>query len=152
MNKKDITIESHFKREYSSWSHMKERCYSQNCNVYNYYGAKGIKVCDKWLNDFMAFYRDMGIRPKGYTLHRIDSSKDYEPSNCKWATWSEQNHEKKIPSNNKSGIKGVSWNKQRQAWKAYISINKKIKHLGYYTNLDDAQEARYKAEASLVFN
>lgn len=66
------------------------RCYDKKEKGYKSYGAKGIKVCDRWLNSFAAFVEDMGPRPEGTTLDRIDNSKGYEPSNCRWATWTEQ--------------------------------------------------------------
>lgn len=74
---------------YRSWCAMRLRCYNKNSTSYKWYGARGIKVCKKW-ESFDSFYKDMGERPKGMTLDRIDSNKNYEPSNCKWSTPSEQ--------------------------------------------------------------
>lgn len=72
--------------EYTSWREMKTRCYNKNNKSYKNYGARGIKVCDGWLNSFENFYIDMGPKPKGYSLDRINNDGDYEPSNCRWAT------------------------------------------------------------------
>lgn len=76
---------------YMAWCRMKERCYYQKHPYYGYYGGKGIKVCSRWLDDPQAFYDDMASTwRKGLTLDRIDSSKDYSPDNCRWASRSTQ--------------------------------------------------------------
>lgn len=78
-------------REYATWSNIKTRCYNQNCKSYKRYGAKGIQMCDEWRDSFIAFYRDMGPKPSPqHSIDRIDNSKGYEPSNCRWATQEEQ--------------------------------------------------------------
>jgi hypothetical protein len=76
---------------YKSWANMKERCYNSNRKQFYYWGGRGIKVCDRWINSFENFYKDMGEKTKGLTLDRINNNGDYEPSNCKWATITEQN-------------------------------------------------------------
>lgn len=79
-----------YKREYNSWYSMKQRCTNPDKDNYFAYGGKGITVCHRWLDSFDNFVEDMGKRPEGTTLDRIDSSGNYEPSNCKWSTYSEQ--------------------------------------------------------------
>ena len=69
---------------------MRYRCQDVTNPDYRYYGARGITVCDQW-SDFLTFVHDMGERPDGHTLDRIDSDGNYEPSNCRWATRSQQN-------------------------------------------------------------
>ncbi len=78
-------------KTYRSWQAMKMRCYNENHKAYKNYGGRGIKVCDRWLK-FENFLADMGERPEGKTLERIDGDKNYEPSNCKWSDRFEQNN------------------------------------------------------------
>lgn len=75
--------------EFRIWCGMRWRCESPKHKFYSYYGGRGIKVCDRW-QDFVNFYQDMGARPEGTSLDRINPDGNYEPGNCRWATWSEQ--------------------------------------------------------------
>lgn len=77
--------------EYKSWCHMKSRCYNPHDAKYKNYGARGIKVCDRWINSFDAFFVDMGQRPsKSHSIDRILVDGDYSPENCRWATSKQQ--------------------------------------------------------------
>lgn len=79
-----------YSKEYSIWSAMKKRCKNPKNKAYKYYGERGIAVCERWLS-FDNFYSDMGAIPsEKHSIDRIDVNGNYEPSNCKWATQSEQ--------------------------------------------------------------
>lgn len=75
---------------YQSWSNMKRRCYNSEHSKYERYGGRGIKVCGAWLSSFSNFYKDMGDRPDGKSLDRIDNDGHYIVDNCKWSTQAEQ--------------------------------------------------------------
>lgn len=68
---------------YGAWMRLKQACSNKNFSNYKYNGAKGIKVCDEWL-EFANFLRDMGEKPVGHRFNRLDKDGDYEPDNCEW--------------------------------------------------------------------
>lgn len=77
--------------EYRIWHGIVARCTRPSCNVYSRYGGSGIRICDRWRSDFAAFFADMGPRPSPrHSIDRIDGTGDYDPSNCRWATQTEQ--------------------------------------------------------------
>lgn len=79
--------------EYNSWRAMIARCTNPNNNRFYRYGGRGIKVCDRWLHSFENFLADMGNKPTPrHTVERKNNSGNYEPSNCVWATYLEQRH------------------------------------------------------------
>lgn len=78
-------------RIYRSWLSMRRRCQNPNDTNYPLYGGRGIYVCARWDKSFSSFAKDMGDMPEGYTLDRINTLGNYEPSNCRWATYKTQN-------------------------------------------------------------
>lgn len=77
--------------EFTTWQTCKARCYNPKNHKYKNYGARGIKMCQKWMESFAAFFHDMGNKPSPkHSIHRINNDGDYEPGNCKWATYKEQ--------------------------------------------------------------
>lgn len=79
---------------YRSWQAMRDRCLRPTHRKFENYGGRGIAICARW-DDFTLFLADMGIRPAGTTLDRIDSNGDYEKSNCRWSTWTVQGRNKR---------------------------------------------------------
>lgn len=78
-------------KEYTVWANMKGRCYNEKDAAYYNYGGRGITICERWLNSFENFLKDMGECPDGMSIDRINNDGNYEPSNCKWVTIFEQN-------------------------------------------------------------
>ena len=88
---------------YGTWGAMMRRCYDPNFVSYSRYGARGVTVCARW-HDYANFKADMGIRPHGHTLDRKNNDLEYAPSNCRWATYSEQR------INQKSRVRLIEYN------------------------------------------
>jgi len=115
---------------YSSWTSMKSRCVNKKMSNYKYYGGKNIRVCDRW-GTFENFLADMGERPLGMTLDRINSSLGYTPENCRWADIRTQNR-------NRDGARFVIYRGQRKhinEWSDEIGISAptlrwRIRHWG----------------------
>jgi hypothetical protein len=92
----------HKTKEYQCWADMKTRCDNRAHKSYVNYGHRGISYCESW-KLFSNFYKDMGDRPMGLTLERLDNDSDYSPENCVWADRSQQNRNKRYPSRSKVG-------------------------------------------------
>ena len=125
---------------------IKQRCCNNNCNRYMYYGAKGIKVCDEWKSDFQSFYKwaiSNGYRGN-LTIDRIDVNGNYEPSNCRWISMSEQQRNKSRKSN--TGVLGVYYNKTRKWYEANIRVGGVRHYLGIRATLEEAAALRKQAE------
>ncbi len=99
--KKLTTHGSTYSKEWKIWILMKRRCYSKERIHYKYYGARGIKVCDRWLSSFENFFEDMGSCPKDLQIDRIDNNGNYEPANCKWVTAKENINNRSCSPKNK---------------------------------------------------
>ena len=85
-------------RLYGTWASLKHRCLNKNDKSYKYYGGRGITLCEEWLDyePFLAWSVKNGYQ-KGLTIDRINNDGNYEPSNCRWTTWTVQNAFKRLP-------------------------------------------------------
>jgi hypothetical protein len=116
--------------EYRSWMGMRGRCYNPGNTKWERYGGRGIEVCERW-NSFENFLADMGLRPPGTSIDRINNDGDYEPGNCRWATHSVQARNRSATSAtsgwSRGGgqivVNGVS--KTATQWARQVGINPK---------------------------
>lgn len=116
--------------EHNTWKSMKQRCYNPKCSEYHYYGGRGIKICERWLNDTKLFYEDMGPRPSAtHSIDRIDVNGDYCPENCRWASVDEQ-------ANNKRNTIMLTINKETKTAKEWsVLLNITLKNIYNRKNL-----------------
>lgn len=124
--------------EYRSYWAMISRCYNHRNSSFMNYGGRGVEVCDSWLLSFEEFLRDMGTRPEGTSIERLSVDGDYTPENCCWASASEQQRNKRLQRNNRSGTTGISFDSARNRWKVCITLpdNKR-----YYNRFLSKEEA-----------
>lgn len=100
--------------EYKAWFHLKERCFNPESKSYLLYGGRGITLQESWVNNFSSFIAYLGRRPtKLHTVERIDNDLDYCAGNIRWATKSEQAHNKGMYKSNNTGMTGVNLTNKR---------------------------------------
>lgn len=120
--------------EYNIWANMKSRCYNESDASYFRYGGRGTTVCERWLESFENFYEDMGERPKGLSIERMNNDGPYSPENCKWADSFEQN-------SNRRGNIMITHNNQThhlKMWSRILDINYGTLHTRHTRGLTDA--------------
>ena len=133
---------------YHSWMRMKMRCLNPNNKDFPEYGGRGVSVCAEWLNSFEAFLSDMGEKPEGMSLDRIDVNGDYCKENCRWTYAKVQAWNQRTYKSNKSGKLGVTWNNKGRKWEVRISKNGVEHFLGQFEDLEKAIEVRERAEVA----
>lgn len=130
---------------YFRWKDMKSRCFNSNDTAYEYYGGRGISICDEWADDCVSFINwalKNGYK-KGVEIDRIDNDKNYTPKNCRFVTRRKNIlNARQIKSNNTSGYRGVSFDKSSSKWATSIMVDKKNKYIGKFKNIKDAIIAR----------
>lgn len=109
-------------RTYRTWIGMRQRCNNLKSNGYKNYGGRGIKICERWHN-FENFFSDMGERPQGKSINRINNDGNYEPDNCEWATQKQQRRNSRKTKLSSENIKETR--KLRISGKSFSEIAKK---------------------------
>ena len=120
---------------YGVWQDMKRRCFDPKRVEYQNYGGRGITVCQYWLDDFWNFVEDVGARPKGCSLDRINNDKGYSKENCKWSTRKEQNQNKRSTYVN---TKHKNIYVRRGKYQVILTKPKR-KYIGVYKTLEEAK-------------
>lgn len=127
-------------KTYWSWVNMNRRCYKSYFKDYSSYGGKGIEVCNEWKTSFANFVRDMGVKPEGCLLDRIDRSGNYEPRNCRWA-------DAHLSALNRSSTRFVGWDGEViSLTEAANRLGRSVCGLGRFLD----RHPVYSANASLV--
>jgi hypothetical protein len=137
-----ITHGGYTTTEYQIWLGMKDRCINVESESYYLYGGRGIEVCGRWMS-FENFFLDMGIRPNGLSIDRIDVNGNYEPDNCRWATDTIQIFNQR-PRNNTTGYTGVEL--RGQSWRIKIKKENKSFVSGAFYSLREAVLERQRLE------
>jgi len=141
-NKKQNRMSKEHSRIYQIWKGMIYRCYKPTKSGYERYGGKGVTVCDEWRYDFAPFLE--WALANGYsdvlTIDRIESTKPYGPSNCRWSDYFTQEANRGMHKDNTTGYKGVA--PLNGKFRAYLTRNKINKHLGSFDTIEEAASAR----------
>ena len=128
ITQKNSGIRQKFLRENRIWQNMKNRCLREKNHNFSYYGGRGVKICDRWLDSFENFISDMGACPEGFSLDRINSDGNYEPSNCRWASWAVQCKNRRVA--NVIEVDGHSMNLSE-----WLELDSTVSKTQFYRNL-----------------
>lgn len=123
----------HRSLEYKTWSGMKSRCHNPKDHGYPDYGGRGIVVCDRWRYSFTNFFKDMGVKPSAkHSIERKNNNGNYEPGNCVWATWQDQQNNRRssrIITLGGESLTVAEW--ARKNGMAYVTLESRIQHQGW---------------------
>ena len=135
-------LESH--RFYPTWNALVQRCTNPKNKKYMDYGGRGISVCEEWLDvrNFIAWCELTYPNINNYSIDRIDNYGGYSPENCRWVDKYTQVINQRIKKNNTSGFVGVSYHNGKARWAASVGVNYKTLHIGYYSTIEEAVQAR----------
>ena len=129
-------------RFYNTWYSMMKRCYNDKATNYNYYGERGITVCEEWhdVTNFINWAEETYVEER--TLDRIDNDKGYSPENCRWVNKTTQVINRRKQKNNTSGYVGVMWKPNKNKWVASVKSKGKNTHIGSFKTKEEAVKAR----------
>lgn len=131
-----MAIKQHYL--YNTWEAMRARCNNINHKSYKDYGGRGIKVCSRW-DDFLLFIADMGERPDGLEIDRINNDGNYEPSNCRWVDHRSNALNRRVWGTSK--YRGVYFCKGSGKWRAQIRFKCKKYMIGRFSTEEEAHAA-----------
>ena len=129
---------------YNTWKHMVDRCTNPNHKAYKDYGARGITVCEEWLDvaNFVAWAEKTYPNIEGYTVDRIDNGKGYSPENCRWVDVTTQILNQRKRKDNTSGFVGICWSNKNNNWMAKIKSGDLYIYIGSFITKEEAVLAR----------
>ncbi len=133
-------------RFYATWADILQRCNNPQRKTYKHYGARGITVCEEWLDvrNFVAWAEATHPNIEGMSLDRIDNDKGYSPENCRWVDVTTQILNQRKRKDNTSGFVGVCWDKSIDRWVAWIGVSSKEIKIGQFLLKEEAVLARDK--------
>jgi hypothetical protein len=150
LRKSRITHGSSNTKLYNVWKELKRRCDVVTSKSYDYYGGRGITICDEWyeFENFRKFAENNGY-VEGLSIDRIDNDLGYFPDNCRFVDAYIQTYNQRMKSTNTSGRTGVSFDSKRNKWVAYIGHLNDLLYIGNFANYEDACAAREAKEIEL---
>lgn len=128
-------------KEYTTWSGIKDRCFNTNYKKYKDYGGRGITVCDRWIDSYDNFLKDMGRAPsQKHTIERENVNGNYEPSNCRWATMKEQQNNRR--NNRMIEFNGLTMTLSQWCSKLNINYKRTQSRLNLGWSIEDSFEQK----------
>jgi hypothetical protein len=138
-------------KEYITWEKIRARCLGKNNKDYKYYGGRGIKICQSWLDSFESFLSDMGQAPsKKHSIDRINVNGNYEPENCRWTTQNVQCQNKRQLRKSNSGHRGIYKKYVKGKWNGNYEVAINGSYLLFTNDIEKAMHA-YDKEALIRY-